>query len=90
MKRNVYDEKQQNYRVQFACQTMLNYANSKYATASPNPSRKFDTCFEMGDAEAVAAKVYRRALKNPKLTNVLHKFINVEMAKKSYEEYGVF
>lgn len=85
---NVYDEKQQSYRVNFACLTMLNYAKSRQCS-SPNPSRKFDTCFEMGEADAnmVAAKVYRRALKNPLLMEVLPKFINVEMAKRNYEDF---
>lgn len=85
---NVYDKNQQSYRVNFACQTMLNYAKSKNPY-SPNTSRKFDTCFEMGsvDAAMVAAKVYRRALKNPLLMEVLHKFINVEMAKRNYEDF---
>ncbi len=84
--RNVYDKEQQSYRVNFACQTMLNFEKRGGCRFDLNPSRKFDTCFEMGDADIVAAKVYRRALKNPRLMKALPMFLSVDLAKKCYEE----
>ncbi len=83
---SVYDKSQQSYRVDFACQTMLNFAKRGGSRSDLNPSRRFDTCFEMDDGDMVAAKVYRRALKNPRLMDVLPMFLSVNSVKKCYEE----
>jgi hypothetical protein len=73
--RNVYDKEQQALRVSFACARIL----SGGAT-----TRAFDTCFEMGDGNEVAARVYRRALKNPRLMEALPRYLNVDMARRDY------
>lgn len=77
MKRDVYDINQRAYRVEFACRVIL---------AGRSTSRKFDTCFEMGDGNEVAAAIYRRALKNPTLMEALPRYINVELAKQNYAQ----
>jgi hypothetical protein len=86
--KNVYDEKQQTYRVNYACQTMLSYAKrtSHYGEHYPTLSRKFCSCFEMGDGDEVVAKCYARALKNQKIMDVFHKFLLLDRAKRCYDE----
>ena len=50
--------------------------------------RHFDTCFEMGDGDYVAAVLVRRSLKNPntQLAKNLFRFIGQDGAMQSYEE----
>ena len=80
MTSKVYDKDARAYRVSFACARIL----SGGAT-----TRAFDTCFEMGDGNQVAARVYRRALKNPRLMAALPRYLNVGMARADYlAEFG--
>lgn len=74
--RDVYDPKQQDYRVEFAVRVIL---------SGTNTTRRFDTCFEMNDGKQVAARIYRRALKNPRLMAALPKYLNIEMCREDYE-----
>jgi len=76
MKYSVYNPEQMSYRVQFACAFIL---------AGRRDSRLFDTCFEMGDAAKVAARVYRRALKNQRLMESLPRYLSLERVKADYE-----
>jgi hypothetical protein len=47
-------------------QDRINFAVS-YIVQGRQTTRTFDTCFEMGDGDAVYAGIMRRAAKNPKL-----------------------
>ena len=87
--KSVYDESQQSYRVSFACQALLNYAKRRRRSFGVdfNPSRKFESCFEMGDGEQVIAKIYARALKNERLMEALSDVMNIDKAKSSYEKH---
>lgn len=90
MRNSVYDPDARSYRVNFACTTMLAFARTHKYGGHPKPTRKFDTCFEMDDSDEVVARVYRRALKNPKLMEVLPLFLNLDRLKESYEKvFGV-
>lgn len=76
----VYDPKARAYRVQFVC---------SYILAGRATTRTFDACLEMGDGDEVAAEVYARALKNPKLMEALPRYLDAALAKKEYERiYG--
>lgn len=75
--RDVYDPKQQDYRVEFAVRVIL---SGKDAT------RRFDTCFEMGDHVMVCARIYERALKNPRLMAALPQYLDVEKCREYYEK----
>lgn len=79
MKRDVYDPKQQGYRVEFAIHVMLSGGNT---------TRRFDACFEMGDGREVAGRIYGRALKNPKLMAALPRYISLELAREDYEKWA--
>ncbi len=72
----VYDPKEQKARVNFVCARILSGAQT---------TRTFDSCLEMGDGDEVAANVYRRALKNPRLMEALPRYLVVDMCKKSYD-----
>lgn len=74
--RNVYDPQQRAYRVDFACRHILRRGGHE--------SRRFDTCFEMGDGDEVAARVYKRALKNPRLMAALPRYLRVDMCLENY------
>ena len=39
-----------------------------YVTQRREPTRSFDTCFEMDDGDAVAVALWRRAWRNPEST----------------------
>lgn len=54
-------------RVNFAARAMV---------AGQRSTRRFDSCFEMHDGDAVATALYRRARKNPKLRAVLFKYLS--------------
>lgn len=73
--RDVYDPEQRAYRVEFACRHILRGSRI---------TRHFDTCFEMGDSDEVAARVYRRALKNPRLMAALPRYLNVDLCLENY------
>lgn len=75
--KNVYDPAQQSYRVDFACRVILSGAET---------TRLFNTCLEMGDDVAVAARIYKRALKNPRLMAALPKYIDLDFCKESYSK----
>ena len=72
-----------------AFEDRVNYAASciSAGNGSVPQGRHFDTCFEMGDADYVAAALVRRILKNPtsKLAAHLFSVINREMALENYE-----
>lgn len=52
-------------------------------------ARHFDTCFEMGDGDYVAAALIRRTEKNPntKLAANLFRFIGEDSARKAAEKF---
>lgn len=58
------------------CQARVNYA-VRVMLAGRNTSRRFDSCFENGDGDAVVAGIYKRAQRNPKLMAILPKYIIV-------------
>lgn len=64
--RDVYDPKQQTYRVDFAAAHILRGGGC---------TRKFDTCFEMHDGRDVARRLYRRALLSPALAKALPTYV---------------
>jgi hypothetical protein len=72
-----------------AFEDRVNYAASCISSSGGHvpQGRHFDTCFEMGDADYVAAALVRRTIKNPasKLAQYLFKCINREMAMENYE-----
>ena len=77
MKYSVYDAAQTGYRVKFACAFIL---------AGRRDSRLFDTCFEMGDGSKVSARIYRRALKNPRLMESMSRYLDVARCRRDYEK----
>lgn len=50
-------------------------------------TRSFDTCFEMYDGDAVAAAIWRRSLRNPKLASNLGRYLDPNRCKQSFEQY---
>lgn len=74
--KDVYDPKQQDYRVEFAVQVILRGASM---------TRRFNTCFDMGDAKEVCARVYQRALKNARLMEALPCYLCMETCRECYE-----
>lgn len=70
------DPKEQADRVQFAVNVILRGGNT---------TRNFDNCFENDDADMVAAKIYRRALKNPALMKAIPRYLVVDQLKECYE-----
>lgn len=74
-KSDVYDKDQIAYRVKFAVDVMRRGGST---------TRTFDTCFEMGDGDEVAANIYARALKNPKLMEAFPKYLDLESAKRAH------
>lgn len=77
MKRDVYDPAQQSYRVQFAIAVMKRGGQT---------TRTFDTCFEMGDENEVAARIYARALKDAPLFAALPNYLNLNFVRESYHK----
>ena len=73
-----FDSSNQQYRINFACRVML---------AGRTQTRAFDNCFEMWDGHEVAAKIYRRALKNPKLMAAMPKYLDIELCRRDYEAF---
>jgi hypothetical protein len=69
-------DEQTKYRVEFAIRVMLRGGST---------NRKFDSCFENNDLHTVAAMVYARALKNPRLMLVLPRYLCLESCQASYE-----
>lgn len=63
-------------RVDFACAFVL---SGRVTT------REFDACFEMGDGDEVAARVYRRALSSPALMDAVKRYLNLESMRRAYE-----
>lgn len=63
------------YRIDFACKVIL---------SGRSPQRSFDNCFENDDCDKVAAGVYKRALKNPKIMESMPRYLGIESCKKSY------
>jgi hypothetical protein len=53
-------------RVEYAVRVMLSGAST---------TRRFDGCFENDDSDLVAARVYRRALRNPRLMEVFPRYL---------------
>lgn len=63
-------------RVNFACAFVL---------SGRDTTREFDTCFEMGDGEEVAARIYRRALSNPTLMDAARRYLSLDLLRRAYE-----
>ncbi len=63
------------HRVNFVC---------AYILRGRQTTRTFDGCFEMGDGDMVAAKVYRRALRNPRLMAALPRYLTVDSCREQY------
>ena len=61
-------------------QDRINFAVS-YIVQGRNTSRTFDTCFEMGDGDAVFAGVMRRAKNNQRLAENVGRYLRVDIAK---------
>jgi len=61
---------------------------ASYISKGRNTSRTFDTCFEMGDGDAVATALVRRAKKNPggKLALNLYRYISKHSATEAAEK----
>ena len=52
-------------------------------------NRNFDSCLENNDSDLVAANVWKRALLNPRLMEVLPKYLCLVAVTASYEKiYG--
>jgi hypothetical protein len=64
-------------RVNFAVRVILRGGNT---------TRNFDGCFENDDSTQVAAGVYRRALKNPRLMQALPRYLDLESCRDSYNK----
>lgn len=63
----VYDPEAFKARVDLAAQ---------YIAGGRNPTRTFDTCFEMHDGDAVSVALYRRAQRNPRLKRNLWRYLS--------------
>jgi len=61
----------------------VNYA-IRTINRSGKTSRKFDSCFEMGDGDLVAAEIVRRSKRNERLAANLPKYL----AKDTIEKYS--
>ncbi len=74
----VYQESNFYARVQFAASVIARGGGR---------SRNFDACFEMFDADEVAAALYRRIVARPngRLAQNYDRFADLEMAKAAYE-----
>lgn len=55
----------------------VNYA-AKIISSGMNAWRTFDTCFEMGDGPFVATAIYRRGLKNEKISANIWRYLDKE------------
>lgn len=62
----------------------VSYAAKVIASGRPT-SRAFDNCFENYDNDEVAAAVYRRSLKNPKIATNIFRYLNREVTMESVE-----
>lgn len=51
-------------------------------------NRTFDTCFEMYDGDVVAAAVYRRAEKNPKLAANLPRYLSADLRAATVAKFA--
>lgn len=72
---NIYTKDQPAARVRFAVGVILR--------GTPT-TRDFDSCFEMGDGDRIAATVYARALKNPRLMAALPKYLDMDSARGAH------
>ena len=63
-------------RVTFVC---------SYILQGRKTTRAFDGCFEDGDGDEVAARVYKRALKNQKIMDRLPRYVDVDSVRAAYE-----
>jgi len=61
--RDVYDPAQRSYRVQYAKQCILRGMESG--------SRRYDTCFEMGDGREVSLALLKASLKSPRFREAM-------------------
>ena len=59
----------------------INYA-IRVISRNGECSRKFDTCFEMGDGDLVAAEIVRRSKKNQRLAANLPKYLAKDIIEK--------
>lgn len=77
----VYDPENFQGRVNLAAQYI---AQGKDVSCN----RTFDTCFEMNDGEVVAAALYRRAQKNPKLAQNMPRYLGMDIVKENAEQFA--
>ena len=79
MRSKVYERDAFEYRVQFAAGVIARGGNT---------TRNFDTTCEMWDGDAVTAALMRRVKAHPNgpLAKNFSRYINVELAEKSYQE----
>lgn len=77
---SVYDTNAFNERVNFA---------AGYISAKRSTTRRFDTCFEMYDGDAVAVALVRRAEANPhgKLAANLYSYLSRETVAKTAQKF---
>lgn len=66
-------------RINFACAYML---------AGRQTTRRFDSCLENDDNHYVAAGIWKRALKNPKIMSAMPRYFVVELMQEDYNKYG--
>lgn len=59
-----------------------------YISGNRKTSRTFDTCFEMYDGRVVAAALYRRALKNPKLAQNMPRYLDMSLVENSAQAFA--
>ena len=60
----------------------VNYAAQVISRGGAQTSH-FDTCFEMNDGDVVAAAIYRRSLKNPRLAKNLSRYLRLESIQQA-------
>lgn len=65
----------------------VNYA-AAVISKQGKTTRHFDTCFEMYDGDVVACALWRRAEKNPKLAELLPRYISADLKAETMARYA--
>ena len=60
----------------------------RFILSGNRPTRKFETCFEMWDGHLVAAALYRKAQKNPRLMAAIPDYLAMTELERSAEKYS--
>lgn len=68
-------------------QGRLKYAAS-VISAGRETSRRFDSCFENYDGDAVAVALYRRAQSNPRLASNLYRYLDRATVQEAAAKYA--